>query len=129
MQIHDIRAALRELPTLNITPSTSEEEAMAAPRMFGSLGEYLVGMVRFSGQTPWERHPDDELLHVLEGEVEVTILTDREPTRVTLPSGSMFVVPSGLWHRSLPRPVVTLLFVTSSKGNTHSFADDPRVEG
>ena len=38
--------------------------------------------MRFRGQTPWERHPaGDELLHVIEGAVEVTVLTDDGPVR------------------------------------------------
>jgi quercetin dioxygenase-like cupin family protein len=129
MEIHDLAGAARGLPTLDISPGTTEAEAMAAHRMLGVFGKHTIGLVRFSGRTPWERHPDDELLHVLDGEVELTLLTGGAPTRVVLSAGSMFVVPSGVWHRSLPRPLVALLFVTSSEGNQHSLADDPRAEG
>ena len=56
--------------------------------------------MRFSGQAPWERHPDgDELLHVLEGAVDLTVLTDDGPTELRLDAGSVFVCPKGLWHR------------------------------
>jgi hypothetical protein len=34
-------------------------------------------------------------------------------------------VPRGLWHRSTPRGVVSLLFVTPSEGGEASWADDP----
>lgn len=76
MTAHDLRSLLATLPTLKITAETTPEEATAAPRMLGSLNRCVLGLVRFSGQAPWERHPDDELLHVLDGEVELTLLTD-----------------------------------------------------
>lgn len=129
MDVHDLHALLKDLPTLDITASTTEQEAMAAHRMLGRCGQHTLGLVRFSGQTPWERHPEDELLHVLEGEVDVTLLTDDGPAHVTLRAGSLFVVPHGHWHRQLPRPVVTLLFGTVAEGSSHSDADDPRRTG
>ncbi len=86
-------------------------------------------MIRFSGQTPWERHPDgDELLHVLEGEIDITVLTDGGRVEKTVPAGSVFVVPRGLWHRQLPQPTVMLLCATPTQTTEVSFADDPRHE-
>ena len=126
MEAHDIRAAFGALPELKVTPATTEADAMAAMRMIASFNQCMVGMVRFSGQTPWERHPDDELLYVMQGEVDVTVLTDTETVQATVRAGSLFVVPKGLWHRQLPRPGVALLFLTSMEGNEASTADDPR---
>lgn len=126
MEIHDVQAALSDLPELAITTSTTEEEAAAAMRMFTPFNQCMVGVTHFSGLTPWERHSDDELLYVIEGEVDVTILTDAGPIDRTLREGSVFVVPRGHWHRQLPRPAVKLMFVT---GETDvSTAKDPRRE-
>jgi len=86
-------------------------------RIFGQLNQCVLGAVRFSGQPPWERHPDgDELLCVVapEGRVEVT-----------LHPGSVFVVPRGLWHRSQPRGAVSMLFATPTNHGEVSWADDP----
>jgi quercetin dioxygenase-like cupin family protein len=111
-------------PTLRVTATTTEEEARAAMRVLGPFNQCVVGLVRFSGQTPWERHAEDELLHVLDGEVDVTVLTDDGPVDTTVPTGCVFIVPRAHWHRQLPRPTVTLLFVT---GQTDvSAGDDPR---
>src|SRR5882724_959301 len=67
---HDLRAALNGLPELAITSNTTAEEADAAVRPIASLDQCTLGVMRYSGLTPWERHPDgDELLHPLEGEV------------------------------------------------------------
>ncbi len=127
MEAHDIRAAFGTLPELTVTSATTEADAMAAMRMVASFNQCMVGMVRFCGQTPWERHPDDELLYVMHGEVDVTVLTDAEAVQTTVRAGSLFVVPKGLWHRQLPRPSVALLFLTSMDGNEASTADDPRT--
>lgn len=127
MEAHDVRVALSDLPELTITSRTTEEEAAAAMRMLTPFNQCMVGIVHFSGLTPWERHSDDELLYILEGKVDVTILTDAGRIDRTVREGSVFVVPRGLWHRQLPRPVVKLMFVT---GETDvSTAEDPRREG
>jgi quercetin dioxygenase-like cupin family protein len=124
---HDLDAALTDLPELHITSNTTAEEADAATRLITSVGPCTVGVVRFSGLTPWERHPDgDELLHVLDGIIDVTVLTDDGPAEVTLDAGSVFVCPKGLWHRQRPHASATLLFSTPTHTTEVTFADDPR---
>jgi quercetin dioxygenase-like cupin family protein len=87
-------------------------------------GGIFVG--RFTGQAPWERHlHGDELVQVLDGEVDLTVMTTRQPVRVTLRAGGVFVVPRGLWHRQHARTEVTLLSATPTPTDI-SFADDPR---
>ena len=83
--------------------------------------------MRFRGQTPWERHPaGDELLHVLEGAVEVTVLTDAGPVQRSVAAGSVLVVPRGAWHRQRAEEGVVLLFATAAETTDHSWAEDPR---
>jgi len=123
VKAHDLRAALAGISAGEVT--TAEDDAAAFPRLatFNS-GAIYVG--RFSGQTPWERHLEaDELLHVLEGAVDITLLTDDGPTQVSVSAGSVFVVPRGLWHRQEARPSVTLLAATPDNSEV-SAADDPR---
>src|SRR6266481_596168 len=121
---HDLRAALSGLLELAIASSTTAEEAAAAVRPIASLDQCTLGVMRYSGLTPWERHPDgDELLHPLEGEVDVTLLTDSGPTHVTVRAGSVFVCPRGLWHRQLPRPAVTMFFGTPTENAEVSWAE------
>ncbi len=126
MEPHDIPAVLKDLPALEITAATTEAEAVDAMRVIASFNQCMVGVVRFAGETPWERHPDEELLHVLEGAVDVTVLTDTAAVETTVRAGSTFIVPGGLWHRQMPRPSVALMFITSKDGNEASTADDPR---
>jgi quercetin dioxygenase-like cupin family protein len=124
---HALDDVLRDLPELRITDSTTEEEADAAVRMISSIGPCSLGVMRFSGQAPWERHPDgDELLHVLEGAIDLTVLTDDGTTELRLDAGSVFVCPKGLWHRQRAPQSVTLLYGTPTQHGEVSFADDPR---
>lgn len=126
---HDIRSILNNLPMLTITANTTEEEAGAAFPQLASVDEGGVFVGQFSGQSPWERHPSgDKLLHILDGEMEITVLTTDGPVGVTVRAGSIFVVPRGLWHRQLASKKVTELSVTP-KPSEVSFAEDPRHEG
>lgn len=128
--VRDLPAALRDLsavPPLAITRDTTEAEANGAIREIGRLEERFLGVMRFSGTTPWERHPDgDELLHVLDGEVDVRVLTDDGPVDVAVPAGSLFVCPRGFWHRQTPRAAATVFFATPTATSEASWADDPR---
>ena len=121
MQSHDLKAILGGI----------SDEAMSLQhgdpsRIFDRLDQYMVGAVRFSGVPPWERHPaGDELLHVLEGELEICVLAPEGRMSFPLQAGSVFVIPRGLWHRSYPRGAVSMLFVTPTSGGEESWADDP----
>jgi PhnB protein len=125
---HDLRAALREVPHLTITEATTGEDADAATRNVAKIGNLTLGVMSYTGQTPWERHPDgDELLLVLDGELEVTALTDDGPVKRTLRAGEAFVCPQGLWHRQYAEKSVSMLYGTPTATAEISVADDPRV--
>src|SRR5580704_12899481 len=125
---HDLRAALREVPHLTITDATTGEDAEAATRNVAKIGNLTLGVMSYTGQTPWERHPDgDELLLALDGEVEVTALTDDGPVTRKLRAGEAFVCPQGLWHRQFAEKSVSILYGTPTEHGEFSMADDPRV--
>src|SRR3984957_20541506 len=129
LQERDLRAALREVPHLNITADTTGEDADAAVRNVAKIGNLTLGVMSYTGQTPWERHPDgDELLLALDGEVEVTTLTDEGPVTRKLRAGEAFVCPQGLWHRQFAEKSVSMLYGTPIDTSENSMADDPRVE-
>jgi PhnB protein len=128
LEEHDLRAALREVPHLTITADTTGEEADAAVRQVAKIGNLTLGVMSYSGLTPWERHPDgDELLLALDGEVDVTVLTDEGPVRRRLRAGEVFVCPHGLWHRQLADKSVSMLYGTPTETTEISMADDPRL--
>lgn len=110
---HDLRVAVKDLPFLE-------------NRRLGTFDRASIGVFRFSGRAPWERHPDgDELILVLEGGGEMTVLGEDGPVQAELRPGRLFVCPRGLWHRPIATPEMTALYVTPLEGNQHSWADDP----
>ena len=98
-------------------------------RQLEAFNQGHVGVFRCSaGVSPWERHPDDdELLFVLGGEVDITVMFDAGPRTTTVKPGSLFVVPKGRWHRHEVRERLEELYVTPGP-TEHSMAEDPRVE-
>jgi quercetin dioxygenase-like cupin family protein len=78
--------------------------------MLGTQGPNNLWVGRFGNasigqRSPWERHVEgQELLHVLEGAVEVTLLLDSGPVTMRLDAGSIFLVPTGVWHSHTPWP-------------------------
>jgi mannose-6-phosphate isomerase-like protein (cupin superfamily) len=95
MKIHNPMESLGDLA----------REAASNPRGranfdFGQLNDYQLGMGRYIGESPWERHRNgDELLYVLSGEVDITLLDDEGEERDTIRTGSFFVVPKDRWHQ------------------------------
>jgi mannose-6-phosphate isomerase-like protein (cupin superfamily) len=89
----------------------------------GTIGVFWAS----SGISPWERHPDDEeLLQVIEGSVDIEVLTAEGSEITTVSAGSVFVVPRGHWHRHRHTGVVKELYLTPGPSDT-SFEEDPRV--
>lgn len=126
MESFDIQAALKSVGKLEVDGETTSDEASGAMKILGNFNKCMVGMASFSGLTPWERHQDDELLQIIEGEVDVTILAEDEVCKTTLKKDSIFIVPRGLWHNQSSPQGVKLIFITSQEGNETSEAD-PRI--
>ena len=122
--------ALRpQLESRDLREETRLLSGQDQPRLLGSLDNATIMVTKFSGLAPWERHPDgDELILVLEGGGDITVLTDSGPVRSELRPGRLFVCPKGLWHRAHADPGMTALYVTPLAGGEHSFADDPRTQ-
>jgi mannose-6-phosphate isomerase-like protein (cupin superfamily) len=128
MQVHDARATLAAAPVLDVTANPSRDQVSSTLRTFGHLDSYTISGRRFRGTSPWELHPtEDELLYVIDGEMEVTLLGDDGPFTVSLASGCLFVVPKGTWHRQFARETVMSWGVTATQSDQISFADDPRL--
>src|SRR3989442_2365988 len=108
MVVHDLRAALDDLPEMTM-------------RFLASLNRCTLGVTRFSEPSHWERHPaGDELLHVLEGEADVFTLTEGGPVRSPVRARSNFICPPGPWHPPLPPPPLAMLFRTPGRGTEAS---------
>ena len=73
----NISDAIAALPVLrNRTPETQGPEADAAFTMLSETRDGGVFAGSFEGESAWERHVNgDELVHVLDDETRVTVLT------------------------------------------------------
>lgn len=109
------------------TPFSSDEDLAST---FTTLAPFDSGGIftgTYSGDTPWERHTaGDELVHILNGSAELTILTDDDEQLFNLTAGMVLVVPKGLWHRFRSKDGVTVLTATPHP-TEHSTAEDPRL--
>jgi quercetin dioxygenase-like cupin family protein len=128
----DIAATLAGLPVLRGRKETTEAEADASFARLADIapasGPAGVFAGSFSGQSPWERHPNgDELVHILDGATTLTIMTDAGPVNHEMQAGMLIVVPRGAWHRFHAPEFVTVLTATPQPTD-HTFADDPRDE-
>jgi len=122
----DIAETLKDRPFFKGRTPHNDDEAEAA---FAVLGETDIGGIyagSWEGKSAWEVHPNgDELVHVLEGETTMTLLTSDEGEQVTLTAGQIVVVPAGVWHRFDTPEGVTVMTSTPTP-TEHSTADDPR---
>ena len=92
----------------------------------GDAGVFWSGKC---GPSPWEMHPDcDELLHVIEGEIDVEILPNGKGKAhwANIKSGWFLVVPRGCWHRQYIRKLSTEFYLTPGE-TLHSHDEDPRI--
>jgi mannose-6-phosphate isomerase-like protein (cupin superfamily) len=86
-----------------------------------------AGVAAFKGRPPWEFHGQgDELLFILAGESELTVLEKDSRSVWTLSAGHLAVVPRSHWHSNNAPGGVTMLWITPSEGNEHSW-DEPSV--
>jgi quercetin dioxygenase-like cupin family protein len=85
------------------------------------------GVSAMKGRPPWEFHGQgDELLFILAGESELTVLEKSTRSVRNLSQGQLAIVPRGHWHSNNAPSGVTMLWITPTDGNDHSW-DEPSV--
>jgi mannose-6-phosphate isomerase-like protein (cupin superfamily) len=85
------------------------------------------GVAAFRGRPPWEFHRGgEELLLILAGQSELTVIQDGSRTVRTLSAGQLAIVPQGHWHSNNAPDGVTMLWITPNEGNEHSW-DEPDI--
>lgn len=122
----DWKVVLAGLPELDLDQGPTYEQAQASAHALPDFHGCQLMLARFRGQPPWEKHPGDELIVVVEGEVELTVLGEERETH-RLGAGSLFLMPAHTWHRSNAPGGVAVLVATPPGGES-SLAEDPRLE-
>ncbi len=85
------------------------------------------GVAAFKGRPPWEYHGQgDELLFILAGESELTVLEKDSRSVWNLSAGHLAIVPRDRWHSNNAPGGVTMLWITPGEGNEHSW-EEPSV--
>ncbi|AOW45750.1 cupin domain-containing protein [Acetobacter ascendens] len=123
MMIFNLPKEATDLSVIDIGKKT-EEVSTNGLKMLFSFGPHDVGLLRFRGSTPWEEHPNDEFLLVVEGETMLTLRTANGETTSTAKKGDVLVVPGKIWHRQDAPDPVTLMFITNHDGNRHQPASE-----
>jgi mannose-6-phosphate isomerase-like protein (cupin superfamily) len=99
-------------------------DALWSPRIVTAVNDYDVRIAKVAGEHVWHIHDNtDEFFLVLDGELTIALREAAGERRVTLPRGSVFVVPRGTEHKpSAPDGASILMFEpagTSTVGDRH----------
>lgn len=114
--------SLAKMTQVDLADVTEEPESPIGTFSFhGCTG----GVSGFKGRPPWELHSlGDELLLVLAGQSELTVVEGANREVRTLLPGHLAIVPRGRWHSNSAPDGVTMLWITPSDGNEHRW-DEP----
>jgi mannose-6-phosphate isomerase-like protein (cupin superfamily) len=102
-------------------------EALWSPRIVSQVNDYDVRIAKVAGEHVWHTHEStDEFFLVLDGELGISLRDGGDGSGervVTLPRGSVFVVPRGVEHRPFAPAGASILLLeptgTSSVGERH----------
>ncbi|MBS1102840.1 cupin domain-containing protein [Gluconobacter sp. Dm-62] len=122
MKIYNLSEVANGLSVSDIERKT-EAVSTNGLKMLFPFGSHDVGLFCFKGATPWEEHPNDEFLLVVEGETILTLRTGNGEIKSTAKKGDVLVVPGKTWHRQDAPVSVTLMFITNHDGNRHESAN------
>ena len=100
-----------------------------SPRIVTAVNDYDVRVAKVQGEHVWHVHDDtDEFFLVLDGAFTIALREDGSERSVTLPKGSVYVVPKGTEHKpSAPDGAAILMFEptgTLTVGDRHDEIPD-----
>jgi uncharacterized cupin superfamily protein len=124
MIVRDLSAeAVGRMARTDLAAATEEPPSTVETFAFHGC---LCGVASFTGRPPWELHTaGDELLQILDGGSRLTVRVDGQTVVRDLRAGDLAVVPKGCWHNNDAPAGVTMLYMTPSEGNQHSW-DEPK---
>jgi mannose-6-phosphate isomerase-like protein (cupin superfamily) len=114
---------------IDLTAALASFEQLWSPRIVTSVNDYDVRIAKVAGEHVWHTHDNtDEFFLVLAGELSIELRDGGAERSVTLPQGSVFVVPRGVEHKpSAPDGASILMFEptgTSTVGDRHDDVPD-----
>jgi len=100
-----------------------------SPRIVAHVNDYDVRLAKVAGEHVWHVHQNtDEFFLVLDGTLDIALREEAGERVVTLPRGSVFVVPQGTYHKPSSVDGASLLLFeptgTLSVGDEHDEVPD-----
>ncbi|QIQ01658.1 cupin domain-containing protein [Streptomyces liangshanensis] len=114
---------------IGLTSALSSFDALWSPRIVTRVNDYDVRVAKVAGEHVWHVHENtDEFFQVLDGELLIALRESGAERTVTLPRGSVFVVPRGVWHKPSSAAGASILLFepsgTLSVGDQHEEVPD-----
>ncbi|GAA4532310.1 cupin domain-containing protein [Amycolatopsis samaneae] len=109
---------------LDLSTALAGFDAIWSPRIVANINDYDVRIAKVAGEHVWHVHRDtDEFFLVLDGELDIAVREEDGERVVTLPKGSLFVVPRGVFHKPSSKEGASIMVVepsgTLSVGDEH----------
>lgn len=126
----DLNTELANLKMLRgRTPQMTSAERQGSSRNLAAYRDGAIFVTNFSGEGGWERHRSgEEIVHILDGETIVHLMTESGPETLELRAGMIALVPQGAWHRFSCPGGVTLMTVTPQPTDHPAVhVEDPRT--
>jgi quercetin dioxygenase-like cupin family protein len=126
--IVDLNAEAAKLKMFRgLTPLTKRAERTGTTAQMPRYRDGLLLLGKSAGVSHWETHPEDELVHVLDGTKTLEIVCDDGPAQpFELRAGTIAIVPQGAWHRVLSAEGGTTFSATIPGDHIELDVDDPR---
>jgi mannose-6-phosphate isomerase-like protein (cupin superfamily) len=114
---------------IDLAAALASFDALWSPRIVTSVNDYDVRIAKVAGEHVWHTHANtDEFFLVLDGELTIALRDAAGERSVTLPTGSVYVVPRGTEHKpTAPDGAAIMMFEptgTSTVGDRHEEVPD-----
>ena len=111
-----------------LTPQTTFAERRGSGAILGPYREGILFIGKVAGTTHWETHPEEEMVHVVDGAKTLDIVCgDGPPQSFVLRAGMIAVVPAGVWHRFRSPEGGATFSATSPGDHIELDVEDPRT--
>jgi quercetin dioxygenase-like cupin family protein len=127
--IIDIKAETAKLTMFRgLTPRTRRAERKGSAAKLPPYRDGLLLLAKSAGTGHWETHPEDEMVHVLDGAKTLEIVCDDGPPKsFEVRAGMIAIVPPGEWHRFHSAEGGTTMSTVLPGPHIELDVDDPRT--
>jgi mannose-6-phosphate isomerase-like protein (cupin superfamily) len=109
------------------TAQTTRAERKGSTAQLPRYRDGLLLLGKSTGTSHWETHPEDELVHVLDGAATLDIVQENGPRSFALGARMIAIVPRGAWHRFRSTDGKTTVSAVIPGENINLDVDDPRA--